>query len=162
MEDPEGQQGQIARARFQKVLLATDLTAASERAAVQALELAVGLDATLLIVSVIDHGQQRRAGTDTQRVDQIRAEREIAARALVEEGRRQGIPVHFLIWEGDPGEAIVEAAAAEDADIIVVGSRGRAGVERMILGSVSDHVVRHATVPVVVVRQREVAADATG
>lgn len=155
MDDRPPVDSQVARARFQKVLLATDLTPASDRAAVQALELAVGLDATLLVVSVIDPGQLRRTGGSEQRIDQVRAEREVAAKALVEEGRRQGIPVHFLIWEGEPGEAIVEAAVAEEADIIVVGSRGRTGVGRMILGSVSDHVVRHANCPVVVVRQRE-------
>lgn len=155
MDDRPPDESRAARARFQKVLLATDLTPASDRAAVQALELAVGLDATLLVVSVIDPGQLRRTGGSEQRIDQARAEREVAAKALVEEGRRLGIPVHFLIWEGEPGEAIVEAAVAEEADIIVVGSRGRTGVGRMILGSVSDHVVRHANCPVVVVRQRE-------
>jgi nucleotide-binding universal stress UspA family protein len=85
-------------------------------------------------------------------MDQRRAARELAAQAVVVRGRQAGIAVSFLIWEGDPGPAIVEAAAAEEADIVVVGSHGRGRVGRFVLGSVSDHVVRNATAPVLVVR----------
>ena len=56
------------------------------------------------------------------------------------------------MWDGDPGEAIVAAADSENADLIVVGSHGRSGVSRFLIGSVSDHVVRHAHCPVMVVR----------
>jgi nucleotide-binding universal stress UspA family protein len=69
--------------------------------------------------------------------------------------------VSFLIWEGDPGESIVEAARAEHADLIVVGSHGRGGVGRFLIGSVSDHVVRHAPCPVMVVRRGDESAPAT-
>ena len=79
-------------------------------------------------------------------------EREQVAQDLVERGRRVGVAVTFLVWEGDPGEAIVEAAEAEHADLIVVGTHGRSGVSRFLIGSVSDYVVRHAHCPVMVVR----------
>ncbi len=145
-----GPQGRAIR----KVLLATDLSAASARATEQALELAGRLEAELLAVSVIDPGSLRlpggRFGT---RVDQVRAQREAVAQDLVARGRRIGVQVNFLIWEGEPGESIVEAANAEHADLIVVGSHGRGTVGRFLIGSVSDHVVRHAPCPVLVVRQ---------
>jgi nucleotide-binding universal stress UspA family protein len=67
-------------------------------------------------------------------------------------GRQAGIAINFLIWEGEPGPAIVEAAASESADLIVVGSHGRGRVGRFMLGSVSDHVIRNAAAPVLVVR----------
>ena len=105
-------------------------------------------------MSVIDPGQLRLPGGHFgARVDQVRTLREIAAQELVQRGRRIGIAVSFLIWEGDPGEAIIEAARSERADLIVVGSHGRSGVGRFLIGSVSDHVVRHAPCPVLVVRQ---------
>jgi universal stress protein A len=107
----------------------------------------------LLIVSVIDPGQLRLPGGPfSQRVDQVRAERESAAQKLVDRGRRLGMRVDFLIWEGEPGESIVAAAEAEGADLIVVGSHGRGAVGRFLIGSVSDHVVRNAPCPVLVVR----------
>ena len=142
-----------ARRRITKVLLATDLSDASERATDEALDLATRLGASLLAVSVIDPGQLRLPGGHFgQRVDQVRTLRETAAQRLVERGRRLGIRVDFLIWEGEPGESIVAAAEAEDVDLIVVGSHGRSTVGRFLIGSVSDEVVRNAPCPVLVVR----------
>jgi nucleotide-binding universal stress UspA family protein len=140
--------------RYGKLLLATDLSPASAAATEQAFELAQRLGSPLLIVSVIDPGQLRLpGGRFGQRVDQVRAQRELVAQDLVERGRRIGLTVSFLIWEGDPGESIVEAATAERADVIIVGSHGRGTVGRFLIGSVSDYVVRHATCPVLVVRR---------
>ena len=51
---------------------------------------------------------------------------------------------------GSPGPSICELAAALPASVVVIGSRGRGGFRRAVLGSVSDHVVRHAPCPVVV------------
>lgn len=150
-------------ARAGTLLLATDLSTASAAATEAAFDLAERLGDSLLIVSVIDPGQLRlpggRFGT---RVDQIRAQQEVAAQELVGRGRHAGVSVAFLIWEGDPGESILEAAAAEGVEMIVVGSHGRGGVGRALIGSVSDHVVRHASCPVVVVRQDVEDARATG
>ncbi len=137
-----------------KLLLATDLSPASAAATEQAFELAARLRASLLVVSVIDPRQLRLpGGRFGQRVDQVRSQRETIAQGLVERGRRSGIAVSFLIWEGDPGESIVEAARAEHADLIVVGSHGRGAVGRFLIGSVSDHVVRNAPCPVLVARR---------
>lgn len=51
---------------------------------------------------------------------------------------------------GDPGEAICDVAADLEASVVVLGSSGRGGIRRAMLGSTSDHVVRHARCPVVV------------
>ena len=77
----------------------------------------------------------------------------------VREARRRAraadVTAEFLIWTGDPGSSITAAAEAEGADLVVVGTRGRSGAERMLLGSVSDHVVRNAACPVLLVRPTE-------
>ena len=140
---------------IRRILLATDLAAASEGAAMQALDLARDLGAELLIVSVIDAGSLLLGGNrKSLRVDQVRIGRESAAQDLVSRGRALGVRVNFLIWEGDAGESIVEAARSEQVDLVVVGSHGRGSVGRFFLGSVSDFVVRHAASPVLVVRAR--------
>ncbi len=138
--------------RLSRILLATDLAPASDGAADQALHLARGLKADLLIVSVIDGARKHALEPLPERMDQRRAARERAAQSLVVRGHRSGVNVSFLVWEGDPGPAIVEAAEAEHVDLVVVGTRGRNRVERAVLGSVSDHVVRHAHCPVLIVR----------
>jgi nucleotide-binding universal stress UspA family protein len=139
-----------------RLLLATDLSEASASATDAAFELARRLGASLLVVSVIDPGSLRLPGGRFQaRVDQVRELREQAARILVERGHRDGVEVSVLVWDGDPGDMIVEAAASEGADMVLVGSHGRGAVGRFFLGSVSEHVVRHAPCPVLVVRTRE-------
>ena len=145
--------------RIGRILLATDLSPASEGASDQAILLARDLRADLLVVSVIDghgpaHGTTQLGGSEIPplRMDQKRASREQAAQGVVVRGQREGVSVTFLVWEGEPGPAIVEAADAEHVDMIVVGTRGRNRVERAVLGSVSDHVIRHAHCPVLIVR----------
>ena len=135
-----------------RILLATDLSQASEHATDQAIALARELGAALLIVSVIDPDIRTARPGPVERMDQRRAAREGAAQALVLRGRHDGVAVSFLIWEGAPGPAIVDAARSEAADLVVVGSHGRGRVGRLVLGSVSDHVVRHAPCPVLIVR----------
>ncbi len=143
-----------------RLLLATDLSEASESATDQAFELAARLGAELLVVSVIDPGSLLMPGGRFRaRVDQVREKREQLAQALVERGRGLGIEVSFLVWTGDPGDMIVSAAEAEHVDMVLVGSHGRGAVGRFFLGSVSEHVVRNAPCPVLVVRPREAGVN---
>ena len=143
----------VRNTRFATIMLATALSPASQAATDAALDLATTFGARLLAVSVIDPGSLRLPGGRFRiRVDQVRAERERFAQALVARGRATGVTVDFLVWEGDPGESIVDAAVSEAADMIIVGSHGRGAVGRFLIGSVSDHVVRNAPCPVLVVR----------
>ena len=141
------------------ILLATDLTAASREATDRAIGLARQLDARLLIVNVLEKHRLSGGGSH-ERVDQARSERETALVSVVRSARDAGVTAEFLVWEGEPGDSIAAAAEAEKADIVVVGTRGRSGAERMLLGSVSDQVVRHAECPVLVVRPTRHAAEA--
>jgi nucleotide-binding universal stress UspA family protein len=132
------------------ILLATDLSPSALDAALYAMELASQLEAQLVIASVIDVVAPIPALGP--RIDQIRAEREAGVQALVARARGVGARATFLVWQGDPGPTILSAAEAERADLIVIGTHGREGVSRLLLGSVSDHVVRQARCPVLVVR----------
>jgi nucleotide-binding universal stress UspA family protein len=138
---------------IRRILLATDLGAASEVATDWAFALAERNGADLLVVSVIDPRELRQESQRTRlRWDQVRDRRQAAAQELVARGRPTGLNVSFLVWTGDPGESIVSAAEAEAADLIVVGTHGRGTIGRLLLGSVSQHVVRHAPCPVLVAR----------
>jgi nucleotide-binding universal stress UspA family protein len=65
-----------------------------------------------------------------------------------------GCEVDFRIELGDVATTICRVAEELPADVIIVGSHGRSGLKRMLLGSVSEHVVRHAPCPVLVVHER--------
>lgn len=75
-------------------------------------------------------------------------------RALLEETalrvRRASVPVRTELVEGEVVEAVLDAARQADADTIVMGSHGRSGIARMLLGSKTEGVLRHAPVPVIV------------
>lgn len=146
-----------SRNRIRRILLATDLAPASDNAVTWALDLASAHGAELVIISVIDPDELTRDGTGvpstrSMRWDQVRDDRQEAAQRLVARGRAAGVQASFMVWTGEPGESIVTAAASESADIVIVGSHGRSRIGRMVAGSVSDHVVRHAACPVLVVR----------
>jgi nucleotide-binding universal stress UspA family protein len=73
-------------------------------------------------------------------------------RALLEEARRQEIRGRILLLSGAPGEAIVEAARKAGADMLILGTHGRTGVARLLLGSVASKVIATASCPVLTVR----------
>jgi nucleotide-binding universal stress UspA family protein len=77
--------------------------------------------------------------------------------SAVERLRRAHFEASAQLVEGDPQRAIVAMTAAWEADAIVIGSHGRHGLDRLLLGSVSDGVVRHAPCSVYVVRARPTA-----
>ncbi len=137
---------------IRRVLLGTDLGLTTERATDRAFDLAKRHGAELLVVSVIEPMDLRRqTGRGDIRWDEVRDRRNDAAQALVARGRPIGVTVSFLVWTGNPGESIVSAAEAENADLIVVGTHGRGAIGRLWLGSVCEHVVRNAPCPVLVI-----------
>jgi nucleotide-binding universal stress UspA family protein len=139
------------------IVLATDLTSTSALAVDRGVDLARRLSARLLIVHVLDLGRLSGLGRH-ERIDQARAEREPLLMELVRSIRTQGVDAEFLLWTGAASDGITEAAASEAAEFIVVGTRGRRGAERMLLGSVSDRLIRTSRVPVLVVPSDLVAA----
>lgn len=81
----------------------------------------------------------------------LRNGRELVERTVAQIGSADAEQV---VLEGDPGAALCSFADEVGADAIVMGSRGRGGVKRALLGSVSDYVVRHAPCPVVITNPR--------
>jgi nucleotide-binding universal stress UspA family protein len=69
--------------------------------------------------------------------------------------RARGVQVTWEVRNGRPDEAIVEAARDCGADLIAMSTHGRSGLGRLLFGSVAEQVLRHATVPVFLMRQTE-------
>lgn len=134
-----------------RVLLAVDQRTAAKRAVEEAIRLAGVERAELIVLSVLEASNLRLPGGLTRRVDQERDRLETGARVIVQRARDAGLSATYLIWEGDPAETILEASYAEGADVIVLGSRPRTDLRKLLLGSVSDHVTRTASCQVVVV-----------
>jgi nucleotide-binding universal stress UspA family protein len=93
---------------------------------------------------------------ETQEEAEARHLREAVTRAE-SELREAGIRTEGFVLHGRPGSAIVDEAAAMDADLVVVGSRGHGRISTMLLGSTAAEVVDHASCPVLVVRGEQLA-----
>jgi nucleotide-binding universal stress UspA family protein len=139
----------IAPAR--RVLLAVDLTDASDGAVAEAIRVAAADGADLIVLSVVEPSNLHLPGGESRRVDQERDRLETGVREIVRRAREAGVRATHLIWEGDPAEVILDAAFAESADVIVLGSRRRTNFRRLLVGSVSAEVARVALCRVVVV-----------
>lgn len=136
---------------IRRVLLAVDQRTAAKGSVDEALRLAALEHAELIVLSVLEPSNLHLPGGLTRRVDQERDRLETGARAIVGRAREAGLSATYLIWEGDPAETILEASYAEGADVIVLGSRPRTDLRRILHGSVSDYVTRTASCEVVVV-----------
>ncbi len=124
-----------------KILLATDRSKESELAATTAADLAKSTNSELHIVHV---------GESPTFLAQKELDTEVG---MIRESGAQDIQAHLEF--GRPDTAIIVLAEELGAGLIVMGSRGLGGVRRVLLGSISDSVVRHAHCPVLVVRQEE-------
>jgi nucleotide-binding universal stress UspA family protein len=151
--------------RFGTILVATDGSDDSDAAVDAALDLAHDTTGRLLVLSVVPEASGDAAeggnGSDTHAEPPPRDEDEEVIEAndltndVVDHAVEWGIEATPLVWEGEPADAIIAAAESEGADVIVIGSSGKSGVGRMLMGSVTDDVIRRAPVPVMVVRARE-------
>ncbi|XP_065934828.1 universal stress protein Sll1388 isoform X2 [Magallana gigas] len=101
--------------------------------------------------------------TDPGVVHELVKEEEIRTRQLVhkysEKMKQFGLGGKMKQMTGKVGESIIETSRAEHADLIIVGTRGMSKVRRTFLGSVSDYLVHHANVPVLVCRHKEFDAQ---
>ncbi len=135
--------------RFRRLLLAIELPASSGLPEARALALAAELQASVVVVSVLE--SKAHLPVTTARVDQLREIHERAAHDLAARGRAMGVEVDYLIWQGDPADAIIEAAGSELVDLIVIGAPAVDGSAEHRLSRVSEEVVHRAAVPVLVV-----------
>ena len=142
-----------------KILLAVDDSKSSE-AVVQALIAQVqpqGTEVRLLhviaLLPVAYSGDEWGYSVDWQKVMQEqRKQAEEFVQQAATKLRAAGFSVTTSVEEGHPKSVIVESAAKWPADLILLGSHGRKGIDRFLLGSVSEAVARHAPCSVQVVR----------
>jgi len=113
-------------------------------------------DATFLLLSVVDPVDARstRGFFPTENEEWVR-EAKADARELIDDYRSsvpEGTHTDARVEVGRPAQTIVEVAEEGDVDHVVMGSHGRKGVQRVLLGSVTESVARNAPVPVTIVR----------
>jgi nucleotide-binding universal stress UspA family protein len=143
---------------YDTVLFPTDGGKGSERAAESAIETAAAHDATLHVLHVVDEDVYKAYSGDEYVHDReglesaLEQEGREAAEEVADEAREAGVEVVTTVEHGTPHDDILEYSEENGADIIIMGTKERTGEYRQLLGSVTDRVLRTASVPVTVVK----------
>ncbi|ELY56998.1 universal stress protein [Natronolimnohabitans innermongolicus] len=137
---------------YDTVLVPTDGTDRATAAATHAIDIASTRSATVQVLSIVD--DRAFLVLEDERVEAVREDLRANARDAVEtvasEAEANGLTVETIVETGHPAERIVEFAAENGTDLIVMGTSGDE-YERNVVGSVSQRVVREASVPVLTV-----------
>ncbi|EJN58208.1 Nucleotide-binding universal stress protein, UspA family [Halogranum rubrum] len=138
---------------YDNILVPTDGSDTAAKAVEHAIDLAEQYGATLHVLSVVDPTRFSTVGVDPssvlsavekgsrEAVDRVEADAEAA-----------GLRVETTVVRGRPAETITTYATDNDIDLVVMGTHGRTGLDHFLLGSVTERVVRTASVPVLTVR----------
>ena len=138
---------------FDVIVIPPDGSEYAEAAAERGFEIARAHDSEVHVVCVADTGMLgdlRLPGDDASADDAIHAKAEEFVARLTDRAATEGLEVTTAVLDGTAKNAIVDYAESVGADAIVIGTRGRGGVERLMLGSVAEHVVRTSPVDVLV------------
>ena len=150
-----------------KILVATDGSPRSEKAADTAIMLAQSCGAELHVVSVLNTGSPRSAldidldtneelkEYDTARaeaieVDRMKPEQQFVSR-ITDKASGAGLETNGFVRQGNPAEEILNAAKENACDLIVVGTHGRGPIATALMGSVATKIIQGCATPVLVV-----------
>ena len=138
---------------YEEILVATDGSPTARRAVDHAVELAADFDAHLYVVYVVDATAYGFADARSDLVrDALTDEGEAAVESAVEAAEAAGVEAESVVVTGSPARDIVAYATDHGVDLLVVGTHGHRGLDRLLLGSVAERVVRTAPMPVLTVR----------
>ncbi|MFZ5447927.1 MAG: universal stress protein [Thermodesulfobacteriota bacterium] len=132
---------QGASLNFQRLLVASDGSPFGEAAWREAVKLAQLMGSTMIAVSVAADDREIPWANNV-------------VKTLETVATAQGIDLETLIPTGRPEEGIIKAAEFKGASLIIMGSHGRTGLKRLLMGSVAERVIGHAKCPVLVVKRK--------
>ena len=141
-----------ANPHFRKILVGFDGSQHADKAVDVALSLAQSLDCTVLLVAVARPPEPATLVEVDAELDNAREHFQAAFTRVVERARGMEIEVATDVIAGHPAQQLVHRAETDHCDLIVLGRRGTSRFEKMLVGSVSEKVMRYAHCPVLVVK----------
>ena len=136
--------------KCQHILVPVDFSQDSEEAVGCAIGLAQQFQARLTLLHAIYVPEAAEVNMAAY-LDKIQSESDQLMAACRKRVEDAGVTVDSLVVRGVPSHRITETAQEQQADLIVMGTHGRTGLRHMLIGSVAERVVRHASCPVMVV-----------
>ncbi len=146
-----------AQLEFRSIVVATDGSKYSEAAASDAIGLAKRNGSALTVISVVPSELMTSMDLDFiinpgKIVEEEMHNAENHAKAVKEAAQKEGVVAKAFVVSGKPADAIIKTAKETNADLIVVGSHGRTGLEKLLMGSVAERVIILAPCAVLVVK----------
>jgi nucleotide-binding universal stress UspA family protein len=144
---------------FEKVLISTDGSEHSERAARAGVELAKLAGGSVTALYIVDTSKMGHLPDDMLLFsirDILNREGKEAVSYVEKLAKEAGVAFEKTVKEGNPGEEIIDFAKGAGMGVIVMGSVGRTGLDKFLLGSVAEKVVRNSRVPVLTVPKEAV------
>jgi nucleotide-binding universal stress UspA family protein len=136
---------------WKKIVLATDGSKHSSLATEKAISFAQSYGGELRVVSVADVPSEFYAEAP-QAVDDLVKKAKGYVAGVKKQAEAAGVSAETFVGESEAFEAITRLAKEQKADMIVIGSHGRTGLRRLLMGSVAEKVIGHAPCPVLVVK----------
>lgn len=133
---------------YKQILIATDGSDIAKKVVSSGIELAKAVGAKVYASYVISS----RFGSGKAVRDHFVEEGNEALAYVQEAGKAADVEVESLMLEGIPSEEIIDFAEKNDIDLIVMGSLGKTGLSKFLLGSVAENVLRHSKTQVLIVR----------
>jgi nucleotide-binding universal stress UspA family protein len=140
---------------IQRILVPSDFTETSDRALDFAIELARKFDASITVVHVYQIPAMGFADggyiAGAEVASQLSTAGQKRLDGVVDSKKTSGVPMSAILREGVAWEEVNAVAKEIDANLIVIGTHGRRGLARALLGSVAENVIRTSTIPVLVI-----------
>lgn len=136
---------------FKKVLIATDGSKYSRSAEKKAIDFAKSYGGELIVVSVVDVPSELYAESP-KTVEELVNKAKGYVEDVKKDAESSGVKAQTVVKEGEAYRIITETAKETGAGIIVIGSHGRTGLKRLLMGSVTEKVIGHTSCPVLVVK----------
>ncbi len=143
---------------YEKILIATDGSEYTKNAVDYGIDLAKSTGAKLFAIYVVDTAAFASIPMDTaweSMYELLRQEGDQAIKYVSERAEVEGLEVEGNLIEGHPADEIIRYSEKNSISIIVMGTLGKSGLDRFLLGSVAEKVVRNSKIPVIVVRGKK-------
>ncbi|MCX9080727.1 MAG: universal stress protein [Candidatus Methanoperedens sp.] len=143
---------------YEKILIATDGSEYTKNAVDYGIDIAKNTGAKLFAIYVVDTAAFASIPMDAaweSMYELLKQEGDLAIKFVAERAEAEGMEVEGNLIEGHPADEIIRYSEKNSISVIVMGTLGKSGLDRFLLGSVAEKVVRNSKIPVLVVRGKK-------